>query len=182
MLPLCACVASPPAAPLPPERSRAAAAGSGPGFGSVTVEQEFELARGRPALDRLRSAPVSVVAVMYQGLPRPVTLPDGSVTYAGPAVNGVVREKGRWLGWKTGRPAPVPEAVAARLDAIVGDPGLWLEPELLRGGACTDAGSLQLAIRSDGRKRFSRQDNCYSRGLAAELGRIVLGEALSPPY
>jgi hypothetical protein len=190
ILPLAACAVRPPEGPVlagespaaaqpePPDRSRAAAAGHGSGFDSASAEREFQLVRGAAALERLRSAPTSVVAVFYQGLPRPITGPDGRVAFAGPAVNAATRERGRWLGWKTGKPAPLPADVAARLDSIVEDPRLWQEPEVFPRGACTDAGSLQLAIRHDGRRRFSRQDNCDSRGLSGELGRIVLGEAL----
>ena len=168
------------AAAAPPERSRVSAAGLGPGFDSASLEREFEVARGTAALERLRSAPVSVVAAMYQGLPRPITLPDGRMGYAGPAANAVIREKGRWLGWKSGELSPVPAAAAERLEAILADPRLWLEPEVFRGGGCTDAGSLQLAVRQESRRKFSRQDNCDSRGLAGELGRIVLNEAVDP--
>ena len=166
------------ARPAPPERSRVEAAGHGPGFDSASVEREFQLVHGAAALERLRSAPISVVAAFYQGMPRPITGPDGRLHFAGPAVNAVIRERGRWLGWKSGGPAPLPAAIAARLDSIIEDPRLWQEPEVFRRGACTDAGSLQLAIRHDGLTRFSRQDTCDSRGLAGELGRIVLGEAL----
>lgn len=165
-----------------PERGRAAAAGLGPGFDSASVEREFEAVRGPAAMRRVRSAPVSAVAAFYQGLPTPTIEPDGRVTYAGPAVNAVVRERGRWLGWKTGKPAPVPAEVAARLDALVADPGLWREPEAFPRGACTDSGSLQLGLRHEDRRRFSWQDNCRSRGLTGELARIVLAEALVAPY
>jgi hypothetical protein len=176
---LAACVARP--APEPaPALDDLAPASLEQGDGARTAEREFEAARGREAVQRVRSASSSVVAVSYQGFPRPVAGPGGRVTFAGPAVNAVLRENGRWLGWKGGRAEPVPAAVSARLDSILADPDLWLEPDEFPSGGCTDAGSLQLAIRHRGRLKSSRQDNCDSRGLAGRLGRIVLDERPEP--
>lgn len=179
LIPLAACVAGSGMEPAPP-RDDATAASPAQDGGAETAEREFESARGREAAQRVRSASSSVVAVSYQGLPRPITGPDGQVTFAGPAVNALIRENDRWLGWKTGRPEPVPEAVSARLDSILADPALWREPDEFPGGGCTDAGSLQMAIRHRGRLKSSRQDNCDSRGLAGRLGRIVLDERAAP--
>ena len=184
LLALAGCAPPRPAAPAASEtaaveRPERAEAVYPPGAGSAetVVEREFRVARGPAALERVKAAPSSVVAVSYQGLPRPITGPDGRITYAGPAVNAVFRADGRWLGWKSGSAAPLPAAVAARLDSLLADPALWREPDGFPPGGCTDAGSLQLAVRHRGRLKLSRQDNCDSRGLAGELGRTVLNEA-----
>lgn len=132
------------------DEERTAGVASEPGAVAAAAELEFRSARGPEAARRIRAASSSVVAVLYQGLPRPITGPDGRVTFAGPAVNAVVRQNGRWLGWRSGRPEPVPAEVAARLDSILADPALWVEPEDFPSGGCTDAGSLQLAIRTTG--------------------------------
>ncbi|HEX8620398.1 MAG TPA: hypothetical protein VF718_00350 [Allosphingosinicella sp.] len=181
LIPLAACTATP--APAPAERADAAGlalAAPAPDGGAAAAEREFERVRGEEAARRVRSASQSVMAVFHQGLPKPITLPDDRVAYAGPSLNAVMLEDGRWLGWKTGRPEPVPADVAERLESILADPALWGEPDDFPRGSCTDAGSLQLAIRRDGRLKSSRQDNCDSRGLAGKLGRIVLDERLEP--
>ena len=157
----------PPVRPLQPDDESAA-------------ERAFEAARGGAALQRVRTAPTSVVALLHQGLPRPIAGPDGRTTFAGPAVNAVMREDGRWFGWKSGRAEAIPAALGARLDAILSDPETWREPDDFPSGGCTDAGSLQLTIRHHGRLKRSRQDNCRLRGLAGELGRIVIEEAGGP--
>ena len=186
LLLLAACVAPPP----PADPEPVAEAGAGPALEPVAVKDEVPLgleaverellaARGAGAVRRARAAPASVVAVLYQGFPKPITGPDGRVTYAGPAVNVVIREQGRWLGWGGGGPQEVAPDVAARIEAILADAALWREPDIFPQSGCTDAGSLQLLIRHSGRTKRSRQDNCLSRGLAGELGRIVLGERLA---
>jgi hypothetical protein len=183
LLAACASTAEPRpdrAAARPAQRPESAGEARDPGGGAAEIDRVFAAARGDEAARRVRSASSSVVAAFYQGLPRPITGPDGRITFAGPVVNAVMREKGRWLGWRTGRAEPVPAIVAARLDAIIADRALWREPADFPRGACTDAGSLQLAIRHEGRLKLSRQDNCDSRGLAGELGRIVLDERLRP--
>lgn len=178
LIPLGACAAT--AGPGTDAVERERAESPGPASGAAAAEREFESARGREAAERVQAASSSVIAIFYQGLPRPITGADGRVTFAGPAVNAVMREDGRWLGWKTGRAEPVPSEVGARLDSILADPALWREPEDFPRGGCTDAGSLQLAIRHEGRFKSSRQDNCDSRGFAGALGRMVLDEKPEP--
>lgn len=152
-----------------------------PGDGTSVVEREFVVAHGEAAVRRIHAASSSIVAVFYAGLPRPITGPEGRTTFAGPGINVAIRENGRWLGWKRATPQPLPDAVGARLDAILADPALWREPDHFPRGDCTDAGSLQLVVRHQGRRKLSAQDNCRSRGLSGELGRIVLDERLATP-
>ncbi|HEY0112348.1 MAG TPA: hypothetical protein VGB59_04270 [Allosphingosinicella sp.] len=129
------------------------------------LEREAYRALGPEPVVQARGARTSIIVQWSVGRvwgPGPVT-----------AFQVAVRTGQGWQVWqKDGFESAAPQ-VASRLDAILGDPKFWKEPERFPHSNCTDVGGVELLIRHQGRVRVSWVDDCHERALTRELGYLV---------
>jgi len=137
------------------------------------VESEATRVLGPAPVAEASAARTAVMLVLSQSLPPPWQRPDGTWDYRGrPPTNVAVKRASGWVEWKSGAAVAMAPDRAARLDALLADPGFWAEPAYSPAEGCLDGGSLSIVVKARGRTRAARQV-CGMHGRAEQLFRIL---------
>jgi len=170
---LAACTSTPPRVDAAASSSTERSADNGE-WSDGTIRRDLEtsvLERfGQAALDRAGTADASIMAKMYEGLPRPpVQGTDGQWVYPPKPVALLVREGGDWFEASSGGFAPVAAAKASEIDRLLRSADFWAEPARVAQGGCTDGGSTLMLIRLSGADWRVRQGTCGGPPLHSRL-------------
>ncbi|HEY0113366.1 MAG TPA: hypothetical protein VGB59_09485 [Allosphingosinicella sp.] len=132
---------------------------------SMELQREIDR-RARPGMNHQMRRVLSSVAV------------EGN--YAGArgkaAFNLLLRDQAGWTSWRTGRPRPVPSAVAAELDRLLAGDAFWREQGFVYGYPCPGKGRV-MQVFHRGHDKFTRQV-CAPAGLAGRLADLAATELM----
>ena len=140
----------------------------------IDVEKAVADRFGAEAVARARSADEFIAVLRYPGLPMPDHDTDGHpITPTYPSAL-LFRENGRWFAYGMNGLHPVLPRWSERLETMLRNPNLWLEP--VTGGpvGCTDAGASYAWLRVAGQPEHARIGHCGGSPLTEEVVSAAL--------